>query len=106
MKEIIAIIRPNKVAETKDALSKAGLPAFTGRTVRGRGKESVDITLPNHIIMKTNMMQKRELIIVVEDDIVSKVVELIMNVNSTGNAGDGKIFVLPVLDSYTISSKL
>lgn len=103
MKEIIAIIRPNKVVETKKALADAGLPGFTGRTVRGRGKEPVDITLPNHIIMKTAMMQKRELIIEVEDEMASKVIDIIMEVNSTGNQGDGRIFVLPVNDSYTIS---
>jgi nitrogen regulatory protein PII 2 len=103
MKEVLAIIRPNKVKETKKALLDAGIPGYTGRQVRGKGREAVTVVLPDNSIMKTNLMHKREILLVVEDYDVDRVVKVIMEVNSTDNQGDGKIFISPVLRSYTIS---
>lgn len=104
MKEILAIIRPNNIEKTKKALLDANFPGYTGRQVTGKGKESVTVVLHNNSIMKTNLLPKREFLMIVEDQDVEKVVKIIMEVNSTGNHGDGKIFVSPVLRSYTISS--
>ena len=53
--------------------------------------------------MKTNLMHKRKILLIVEDCHVDKVVKVIMDVNSTNNHGDGKIFVSPVFRTYTIS---
>lgn len=103
MKEILAVIRPNKVRETKQALLDAGISGYTGRQVRGRGKESITVVMPDNSIMKTNLMHKREMLLVVEDSEVDKVISVISKVNSTGSKGDGKIFVSPVLRTYTIS---
>ncbi|GEQ21247.1 nitrogen regulatory protein P-II [Clostridium butyricum] len=103
MKEVLTIIRPNKVKETKKALLEAGIPGYTGRQVRGKGKEAVTVILPDNTIMKTNLMHKREILLIVEDCHVDKVVKVIMDVNSTNNQGDGKIFVSPVFRTYTIS---
>lgn len=104
MKEIIALIRPKKLAETKRALADAGLPAYTGRSVNGRGYESVDIAMPGREVMKTGFMPKRKLIIAVHDEDVDKAVCTIMAVNRTGNHGDGKIFVVPVMAAYRVST--
>lgn len=103
MKEVLAIIRPNKVKETKKALLDAGISGYTGRQVRGKGKEPLTVVLPNNSIMKTDLMHKREMLLVVEDSEVEKVVKVIMEVNNTGNPGDGKIFVSPIFRTYTIS---
>ncbi|WP_294374108.1 P-II family nitrogen regulator [uncultured Clostridium sp.] len=103
MKEILALIRPEKVQETKKALLDVGISGYTGRQVRGKGKEPLTVVMPDNSIMKTNLMHKREMLIVVEDSEAEKVVKTIMDVNSTGNPGDGKIFVSPVLRTYTIS---
>lgn len=103
MKEITALIRPNKVDETKKALAEAGFPAFTGRSVHGRGKASVDVMSENVVIAKTGMVQKRMMIIAAEDADVDKIVQIIINVNHTGMPGDGKIYVVPITSTYRVS---
>lgn len=104
MKEILAVIRPDKAADTKKALSDNGFPGFTGRGVNGRGREAVSYEMPDHSVHQFYLLPKRAFILEVEDDDIQEVVELIMDVNSTGNQGDGKIFVLPVHSSYVVSS--
>ena len=114
MKEVMAIIRMNKMNETKKALTKAGFPSMTatGR-VLGRGKGYVDYKLlegaakghPEAISQLSGspkMMAKRLIIMVVKDENVEKVVSTLIQVNKTGNPGDGKIFVSPVSDSYRV----
>jgi nitrogen regulatory protein PII 2 len=107
MVEIIAVVRMNKMNETKQVLSEIGLPAFSACKVMGRGKGKVD-----HLILKgaeagydeaisqlgpsPKMYPKRLLIIVVAAKLKSKVIRAIIRVNQTGEPGDGKIFVLPV----------
>lgn len=117
MKEIMAIIRQNKVNLTKEALAEAGIPAFTCRKVLGRGKKLIDMTLLRSIVdageipanptgeylSETNrLISKRVFTIIVEDPEVDQVVDTIIDVNSTGNPGDGKIFILPVYENYRI----
>jgi nitrogen regulatory protein PII 2 len=105
MKEIIALIRSSKVENTKKALEAIGLPGMTSRKVMGKGKAPIDILDDDgQIIMKSHMMPKRKIIIEVEDKDVERVVTIITIVNSTDTQGDGKIFVLPVLGSYQIST--
>lgn len=117
MKEVMAIVRQNKVNVTKEALAAAGIPAFTCRKVLGRGKKLIDMTLLRSIVdageipatptgeylsEATRLISKRVFTLMVEDSDVDKVVKTIMDVNSTGNPGDGKIFVLPVFENYRI----
>ncbi len=117
MKEVIAFIRLNKVNQTKKALAENGFPAFTCRKVLGRGKKSVDFTLVENILQEgdlpvspvgehltesVRLIPKRVFTLIVEDDQVEKAVETIISANQTGNRGDGKIFVLPILENYQI----
>jgi nitrogen regulatory protein PII 2 len=113
MKEITAIIRMNKINDTKHALVKAGLPAFTARKVLGRGKGHVDFKVlrgaqdghPEAIALlgqPPRLIPKRMLTIVVPDEKVSTVIKTIIRVNQSGNAGDGKIFVQTVTDAIRI----
>ncbi len=104
MKEVMAIIRPNCSIRTRERLAEIGIHGFTGRSVNGKGKASVDILHSESVIGKSRMLPKRLILTVVEDDEVDKVVEAIMDMNCNGNQGDGKIFVNPVLRAYTISS--
>lgn len=113
MKEITAIIRMNMVTNTKEALSKNGFPAITCRKVMGRGKKKVDFYLLNPDIESNlindlpkaeelsethRLLPKRMITILVNDEDVQKVVSTIIEVNHTGNPGDGKIFVTNVID--------
>lgn len=117
MKEVMAIVRQNKVNVTKEALADSGIPAFTCRKVLGRGKKLIDMTLLRSIVDSgeipvnaqgeylseiNRLISKRVFTIIVEDEDVDKVVSTIMDVNSTGNPGDGKIFILPIYENYRV----
>lgn len=116
MKEIMAIVRQNKVNATKNALAEAGFPAFTCRKIMGRGKRPIDLSLVQTILSEEmpispvgeyitevlRLIPKRCFVLVVPDEKVEHLVKVIMEVNSTGNPGDGKIFVLPIMESYRV----
>lgn len=114
MKEVMAVIRMNMINKTKEALSDAGVSSFTatGR-VLGRGRGKVDFTLVKgaesgsdeaiaQLKSGPKLFPKRLLLVVVPDRLVATAVDAIMAANKTGNAGDGKIFVLPVRDAGRI----
>jgi len=114
MKEVMAVIRLNMMNKTKEALAGAGITSFTatGR-VLGRGKGKVDFRLirgaedgSEEAISQLGkgpmLVPKRLIKIIVPDKLVPTVVETIITTNKTGNAGDGKIFVLPVQDAARI----
>ena len=117
MKEIIAFVRQNKVNVTKEALAEAGFPAFTCCRVLGRGKKLIDMSLLRELVEAgevpasptgeyltemTRLIPKRVFTIIVEDTEVSTVIDTLMDENSTGNPGDGKIFVLPIFENYRV----
>jgi nitrogen regulatory protein PII 2 len=114
MKQIVAIIRMNKMNATKQALIDAGFPAFTVRKVLGRGKGNVDFRVihgaeagaPEAIARLKDdgpmLIPKRMMSLAVPDESVPKLIEAIIQTNRTGNRGDGKIFVLPLEDAVRI----
>jgi nitrogen regulatory protein PII 2 len=113
MKEITAIIRMNKMNETKRALSEAGIPSVTARDALGRGKGLVDMQLLkgaelgyeeaiSQLGQSGRLIPKRILLIVVPDKLVNKTVKTIIRVNQTGKSGDGKIYVMPCLDAVRV----
>jgi nitrogen regulatory protein PII 2 len=114
MKEVMAIVRINKMNLTKEALTKVGITSFTvtGK-VLGRGKGLVD-----HQVLKAadqgneyatallgsgpRMISKRMILLVVPDDMVAVAVDALIRANQTGQPGDGKIFILPAEESYRV----
>jgi nitrogen regulatory protein PII 2 len=113
MKEVMAIIRINKMNETKRALADAGIYSFTARKVVGRGRGKINTLLLkgaengydeaiNQLGAGPKMFPKRLLTIVVPDCRVPLVVKTVIDVNKTGNPGDGKIFVIPLLDAIRV----
>lgn len=112
MKEIITVIRPRKVNATKEALTKLGIPSMTAIPVLGRGRQrgidtEVNIEYRKGILEqnKTGGMKyvpKRYLSVVVSDENVEAVVNTIVEINQTGQIGDGKIFVCPIEDALRI----
>jgi nitrogen regulatory protein PII 2 len=111
MKEIIAIIRPNKMAQTKDVLNALGFPAMTAQRVMGRGKQKaiigeVSFDIQNETLLKEEgtmrYIPKRLISLIVPDEDVSLIVEAIMRVNQTGQNGDGKLFVCPVDEAVRV----
>lgn len=113
MKEVLAVIRMNKMNETKQALADAGIGSFTARKVAGRGRGKVDYMLLrgaeqgheeaiSQLGPGPKLVPKRMLFVVVPDKIVPRVVNAIIDVNHTGNPGDGKVFVMPVTEAVRI----
>ncbi len=98
MKMIKAIIRPEKVEKVIDALEKEGFLALTRIDVVGRGKQG-GLTMGQVVY---DELPKSLLLLVVDDENVSKVCELIMETARTGRFGDGKIFISPVSEVWTI----
>ena len=114
MKEVMAIIRMNKMNQTKQALADAGIASFTARKVIGRGKGKVD-----YLLMKGAEAGCEEAIVPARPRTEADpqahdqrrragrpgrraVVQTIIEVNQTGHPGDGKIFVMPLLDALRI----
>ncbi|MBI5593593.1 MAG: P-II family nitrogen regulator [Deltaproteobacteria bacterium] len=113
MKEVTAIIRMNKMNETKRALSEAGISSVTARDALGRGKGLVDMQLLkgaeqgyeeaiSQLGQSGRLIPKRILLIVVPDKLVEKTVKTIIRVNQTGKSGDGKIYVMPCMDAIRV----
>jgi nitrogen regulatory protein PII 2 len=113
MKEIMAIVRINMMNKTKKALAEAGISSITARDALGRGKGLVDLTLLEgaekgyeeavaQLGQSQRLIPKRIFFIAVPDRLVSKTVKTIIAVNRTGKSGDGKIFVMPLVDSVRV----
>jgi len=113
MKEVMAIIRMNRINQTKKALAEAGIPSVHARECLGRGKGLVDLDLlkgaeagyEEAISLLGNsqrLIPKRIVSIILPDKLVQRAVSSIVSANRTGKPGDGKIFVLPVFDSVRI----
>lgn len=113
MKEIMAIIRMNKINQTKKALIAAGISSMHARECMGRGKGLVDIQLLkgaeqgyeeaiSQLGNSQRLIPKRMIAVVVPDNLADKTVSVIIAANQTGKSGDGKVFVLPVLDTVRV----
>ena len=113
MKEIMAVIRMNKMNQTKKSLADSGIPAFVAREGYGRGKGLVNQAVLEGAAegneeaiallgTKGRLYPKRIISLVVPDDKVQPAVDVLISVNKTGQAGDGKIFVMPVSDSIRV----
>lgn len=101
---IRSIIRPNQVGTVLSELLSAGYPAVTKMDVYGRGKQK-GIKVGDVFY---DEIPKEMLLMVVNDEDKDDVVKLIMKYARTGengHFGDGRIFISPVDEAYTISSK-
>ena len=102
MKLIKAIVRPNKVDEVKDALGKLNVSGVTVTEVRGHGKQKGHTAIYRGQEYNVSLLPKMEIEVVVPDEIVDEGVKAIIQAARTGEIGDGRVFVLPVGDSYRI----
>ncbi len=96
MKKIEAIIKPFKLDEVKDALNEIGVTGMTITEVKGFGRQRGHTEIYRGAEYQVDFIPKIKLEIVLEAEIVDKVVELIAKEANTGKIGDGKVFVFPV----------
>ena len=102
MKLIKAIIRPNKVDEVKDALSKLGIAGMTVTEVRGHGKQKGHTAIYRGKEYNVSLLPKMEIEVVITDSLAEDAIRAIVAAARTGEIGDGRVFVLPALESYRI----
>jgi nitrogen regulatory protein PII len=96
MKQIEAIIKPFKLDEVKEALTKVGIQGMTITEVKGFGRQKGHTELYRGAEYSVDFLPKVKIQILVPDDKASQVVEAVVNTARTGKIGDGKIFVVPV----------
>jgi nitrogen regulatory protein PII len=102
MKLIKTIVRPNKVDEVKDALGKLSISGLTVTEVRGHGKQKGHTAIYRGKEYNVSLLPKMMIETVVPDEVVNDVVKAIIEAARTGEIGDGRVFVMPVLQSYRI----
>lgn len=114
MKEVMAIIRMNRMNQTKRALADAGISSFYAKECLGRGKGTVEIPryiegaaerwgeMAEEMGIQGRLIPKRMINVVVPDKLVKTVVNTVISVNKTGKSGDGKIFVMPLGEAWRV----
>jgi nitrogen regulatory protein PII len=102
MKLIKCIVRPNKVDEVKDALSKLSVSGMTVTEVRGHGKQKGHTAIYRGKEYNVSLLPKMEIEVVVPDRLVDDCIRAVIEAARTGEIGDGRVFVTPVEQSYKI----
>ncbi|MCL6601605.1 MAG: P-II family nitrogen regulator [Paenibacillus sp.] len=102
MKKIEAIIRPEKLRELIDALRVIEVTGFTVTQAQGRGQQKNTTGVYRGKSYTVNLHHKVKIEIVVSDSRVQETIDTIIKTAQTGEMGDGKIFVLPLLEMYNI----
>ncbi len=102
MKKVEAIIRPQKLEEIKEELTKAGVQGLTVSEVAGCGLQKGKVGIYRGNEFTLNLLPKVKLEIVVKDDLLETLIEVLMKAARTGQIGDGKIFVYSAEDVIRI----
>lgn len=102
IKKVEAIIRPDKLSAVKKALAEIGAPSLTVSDVSGRGSEPEIKEQWRGEEYIVDLHQKSKVECIVADTPVEEVVSAIEEAAHTGNAGDGKIFVIPIEEACQI----
>ncbi|MCG8505024.1 MAG: P-II family nitrogen regulator [Sphingomonadales bacterium] len=102
MKLIIAIIKPHKLEDVREALSELGVQGMTVSEVKGHGRQKGHKEIYRGAEYDITFVPKVKLEVVLADDIADRAVEAIRDGGNTGQIGDGKIFVLNVEQAVRI----
>jgi nitrogen regulatory protein P-II 1 len=102
MKLIKAIIRPNKLEEVKDALTKLNIAGMTVTEVRGHGRQKGHKAVYRGTEYNVTLLPKIMLELVIHDEVADDVIKTIIDTARTGDIGDGRVFVVPVEQGYNI----
>ena len=102
MKLIMAIVKPFKLDEVREALTRAGVEGLTISEVKGYGRQKGQTEIYRGAEYAVNFVPKVKLEAVVDDGAVAAAVEAVKTAAATGKIGDGKIFVVPVEQAVRI----
>jgi len=96
MKLIIAVIKPFKLDDVREALTPLGVQGLTVSEVKGFGRQKGQTEIYRGAEYHVNFLPKVKVEVAVSDDLAEQVVEAIMKSAHTGKIGDGKIFVMDI----------
>jgi nitrogen regulatory protein PII len=102
MKLVLAIIKPHKLDEVREALHSIGVEGMTVSEARGHGRQKGHTEIYRGAEYETTLVPKVRVEVVVPDDFADRVVEAIEHAARTGSIGDGKIFVIDVEQAVRI----
>lgn len=102
MKLVIAVIKPYKLEEVRDAVTAAGVQGMMVSEVRGYGRQAGHTEIYRGAEYVVNYVPKIRVEMVVPDDAVATVSEAVARSARTGQIGDGKIFVLDVEEAMRV----
>jgi nitrogen regulatory protein P-II 2 len=96
MKLVMAIIKPFKLDDVREALTGLGVEGLTATEVKGFGRQKGQTEVYRGAEYSVNFLPKVKIEVVVKADLVEQTVEAIQKAGNTGRIGDGKIFVIDV----------
>jgi len=102
MKKIEAVIKPFKLEEVKEALNAIGVNGMTISEVKGFGRQKGHTEIYRGAEYVVDFIPKVKVEIVVDADLVDKVIDTVISSTRTGKIGDGKIFVIPVEEAVRV----
>ncbi|MGO9685496.1 MAG: P-II family nitrogen regulator [Beijerinckiaceae bacterium] len=102
MKIVMAIIKPFKLDDVRDALTAAGIHSMTVTEVKGYGRQKGHTEIYRGAEYAVNFLPKIKIEVAVPSDSTERVLEAILSGARTGEIGDGKIFVIPLDQAVTI----
>jgi nitrogen regulatory protein PII len=105
MKLVVAIIKPFKLEEVKEALAEIAVQGMTVTEVKGFGRQKGHTEVYRGSEYTVDFLPKVKVEIVVPDEIVPKVIAAIVKSAKTGKIGDGKVFVMPIGEAVRIRTE-
>lgn len=102
MKLVMAVIKPFKLDEVREALTSIGVAGMTVTEVKGFGRQKGQTEIYRGAEYSTNMVPKIKIEVVCDAAVADRVVEAVQSAANTGSIGDGKIFVLDVQQAVRI----
>ena len=102
MKLVLAIVKPHRLDDVKDALREIGVSGMTTVEAQGFGRQRGHTELYRGAEYQVDFVPKVQIEVVAEDGEVDGIVDAILKTARTGKIGDGKVFVLPVEQAYRI----
>lgn len=102
MKLVMAIVKPFKLDDVREALTSLGIEGLTVSEVKGYGRQKGQTEIYRGAEYAVNFLPKIKIEVVVAADLVEKTMDAISGAAKTGNIGDGKVFVVPVEQALRI----
>jgi nitrogen regulatory protein PII len=102
MKLIVAVIKPHRLDDVKDALREIGISGMTSVEAQGFGRQRGHTEIYRGAEYQVDFVPKVQIEVMAEDERVQEIVDTILKTARTGKIGDGKIFVMPAEQVYRI----